>query len=300
MRSVLITGGTGFVGYCLQTYLREHTDWVIKTTSRTNSGFVDYPANLAVSEEVRKLSHTIHPDIIIHTAAMSKTDFCEKNREDCFASNVTATEHIVTCFPKSKIIFFSTYAVYNTEEGSCTERCSTVATNYYIGTKLAAEDIIGRKKDNLIIRPSVIFGYLPRKRATQNYLMQLLANIRNGVIMSSPRDQYFNPISGMVISEILRKAIDTDISGVFNIGCNEDISKYDFNTMILSRFGLPMDAVQSVSGGSLAVQRPGNGTISSEAIQRSLSYKITSLSSMIEREFESFQKESESISRGLG
>lgn len=282
MKSVLITGATGLVGYSIYQYLARHTNWSVITTSRTGNDFINYTANLADHSDVISLSHRIKPDIIIHTAAMSKTDICEQNKKGCYDANVTSTNNIATCFPDSTLLFFSTYAVYNTKEGSCSETNETRPTNYYIETKLEAEAIIRQLKNSIIFRPSVMFGYMPFERETKNYFMQLLENIQKNITTYSPKDQYFNPIFITIVCEIIKLAIEQGISGVYNLGCNENVSKYDFNTLILKEFNFSKDAVIGVTGDSLDVKRPGNGTISSDAIQKSLSYKIVPLSSMIE------------------
>ena len=213
---------------------------------------------------------------------MAKTDACEKNKKSCYESNVTLTRNLAETFPESKFIFFSTYAVYNTESGHCDESCKIEPTNYYIETKIEAEKYVEMLQDHLILRPSVMFGYLPYDRKTQNYFMQLLQLIEQKKVLKSPDDQFFNPIYISNVAEMINLSISKNISGVFNIGSNEDISKYEFNRMILEKFSLDAKYLESINSTDLSVGRPNMGTILSLSIQHALSYQIPSISDMID------------------
>lgn len=282
-KRVLITGTGGFVGDRLCEYLKTETDWDICGTSRSNGKNVDQIVNLTRKEEVDELKSLFPVDSIIHTAAIARTDECQKNRELCYNTNVVSTKNLLSAFGSVKFVLFSTYAVYNTIEGNCGEFDPVSPTNYYIETKLLSEQLTSAHSDSIIFRPSVIFGYTTIDRASKNYFMQLVDNIRNQRVMKSPVDQSFNPVHVDVICEIIRLAITHDIKGIFNIGSNESISKFEFNKKIMKRFGFDEKYLTGILSQSLEVLRPNNGTVSSRAIQTALNYTIPSLDEMIER-----------------
>lgn len=286
MKTILITGASGFVGSALIRHMRNHPVWNVIGTSRKSHDYTDIVADLTDKDAVGALSLTCNPDVIIHTAAMAKTDTCEKNREECYNANVSSTKNLIETFTDSKFIFFSTYAVYNTEEGNCDESCSTKPTNYYIETKIEAEKYVRSRAGHIIFRPSVIFGYIPFERATQNYFMQLLHMVQSKKVMHSPADQYFNPVLVNVVADIVMRSIEENISGTYNIGSNEDISKYEFNRMIMERFHFEKHYLRPIESKNLTVNRPDNGTVSSSAIQKVLSYRIPSLAEMVHSLFE--------------
>ena len=282
MKKILITGVSGFAGYKIYHHLNNSGIFDVVGTGRSSGESVDIVADLTDLGSVKKIPNQFSPDVVIHLAAMARTDICEKNKEECYAANVISTKNLAEVFPESKIIYFSTYAVYNTEEGNCDESCSTQATNHYIKTKIEAEKYVNILKDYIIFRPSVIFGYMPLEIKTKNYFMQLLEMVRDKKVMRSPADQFFNPVSVDVIAEIIHLSIEKDISGVFNIGSNENVSKYDFNRMIMERFGFDKKYLEPAVPDSLTVKRPVNGTISSQRIQSALSYAIPDISEMID------------------
>jgi dTDP-4-dehydrorhamnose reductase len=287
MTSVLITGTTGLVGSHVYEYLSRTTRWDITGLSRSPGTHVDAVVDLTDERVVDSLRSMGDYDFVVHTAALTKTDVCEANKPDCYRMNVDATKNLVTAFPGSKIVFFSTYAVYNTPEGNCVETDPISPTNYYISTKIEAEKVVNSLAGSIILRPSVIFGYTRFTRQTNNYFMQLLENVKNNKKMQSPVDQYFNPVHVEVISSLVSGLLKKDRQGIFNVGCNEDISKYAFNRKVMDRFGYDEELLEGVESRTLQVIRPNNGTISSKKIQESLNYVIPSLDQMIEQLFHS-------------
>lgn len=281
-KTILITGANGLVGNQTCQYFREKTPWNIIGTSRKEGDQVDLVADLTNPLDIERINTMVQPDAIIHTAAIVGANLCEKNHEICYTTNVVATANLCQRFPQSFFIYFSTYAVYDTPTGHCDEHCSTFASNYYIQTKLEAEEYVKKMNKYLVLRPSVIFGYVNHHRQNNNYLMQLLNNIQYKKVMHSPRDQYFNPIFVDTIVEVLKKIIELNVQGIYNIGSNEDISKYEFNCMLMEQFGFDRKYLEGVDSDYYSIKRPKMGTISSEKIQSKLHFRIPPLVHMVE------------------
>ncbi|MGD0534541.1 MAG: sugar nucleotide-binding protein [Methanoregula sp.] len=288
-RQVLITGTTGLVGCHLYDLFRCSETWITTGTSRSTGKSVDYRADLTDPIRVRELARNVPADVVIHAAAISKTDVCQADRGRCYKANVESTKNLISAYPHAKFIFFSTYAVYNTPEGKCDESAPVSPTNYYIETKLLGENLISPLSSAVILRPSVIFGFMEYDHESKNYFMQLVENIRSKKVTQSPVDQYFNPIHVGVVAEIVRLAIVKDLRGIYNIGSNEDISKFEFNQRVMRRFRFDETYLEGIDSRALAVTRPNNGTISSGLIQETLKYRIPRLSEMIDQLFVSTQ-----------
>lgn len=277
---VLVTGVTGFVGYTLTNFLRNKGHDVIGV-SRSAGKCVDFTADLTKHESVKEMRSKYNPDVIIHLAAMARTDECEKNPEESYLVNVISTKNLAETFSDKKFVFFSTYAVYNTPEGNCDELCDVKATNQYISTKIDAEKYVTCLKNSLIFRPSVIFGYMPEKSRTNNYFMQLLNMVQSKMTMRSPADQYFNPILVDYVCEIIQLALMNDLKGVYNLGASDSVSKYEFNDMVMTKFGFDKKYLEKAVPSKDDVTRPSVGTISSAKIMTDLSYDIPSVKDMI-------------------
>lgn len=281
-KKILITGVNGLVGYRLSEYLREMTSWSVIGTSRKKGPMVDCIADLTKKVDVERIKKSIQPDVIIHTAAIVGANECDKYPEICYTTNVDATANLCEIFSNSYFIYFSTCAVYDTPTGRCNELCETSASNYYVQTKLEAEEYVKKMNNHVILRPSVIFGFVDHHK-NNNYFMQLLEIIRSKRVMYSPRDQFFNPIYVDTVVDILVKIIESDVQGIYNIGSTEVISKYEFNSLLMEIFDLDRNYIEGVTSEFFSVKRPQMGTISSEKIQRDLPYHIPTLIEMFER-----------------
>lgn len=278
---ILVTGATGFVGYHLVNYLRGYGYEVIGICHRNSDDSDCIAVELKDSQSIIDLHDKYRPDVIIHLAAMARTDTCEKYPKESYSSNVTVTKNLVDVFRDAKFIFFSTYAVYNTPDGNSVESSALSPTNQYIYTKIEAERQVYKHDNYIIFRPSVIYGYMPKQTTSDNYFMQLIKLLEAKKVLNSPNDQYFNPIYVNVVCEIIRLAIEKDINGIYNIGSPDSLSKYEFNKRILKQFMFDKDCLKIAVPANTDVIRPSNGTISSERIEEALSIHIPTVDEMI-------------------
>ena len=278
---ILVTGATGFVGYHLVNYLREYGHDVIGICHRKSDDSDCISAELTDSDSITNLHDKYRPNVIIHLAAMARTDTCEKYLDESYESNVTITKNLVNAFWDAKFVFFSTYAVYNNSEGNSVESSALSPTNQYIYTKIEAEKQVYLHKNHIIFRPSVIYGYMPKQTTSDNYFMQLIKLLEAKKVLNSPNDQYFNPIYVKVVCEIIRLAIEKDINGIYNLGSPDSLSKYEFNKRIINQFCFDKNCLKIAVPTDNDVIRPSNGTISSEKIENTLSINIPSVDEMI-------------------
>jgi dTDP-4-dehydrorhamnose reductase len=280
-KHILVTGANGFVGSRLCRYLHENTDWRVRGIGRREGDWVDYVADISEARDLQDLGSRLpDSDTIIHTAAISRPSACDADPEECWRVNVKATRRLAEEFPDAKFIFFSTYAVYNREEGNSTEEAPVDPTNLYISTKLAGESAVLARRDFVILRPSVIFGL--SDAAHDNYFMTLYKTVRAGREMVSQTNQFFNPVHVDVVCRIVRDIISLGLVGVYNVGSNEGMSKYEFNRAVLDRFGLGRVPVTGRSESTDGIARPLNATISSEKIQKGIGYRIPSFPEMLD------------------
>jgi dTDP-4-dehydrorhamnose reductase len=58
------------------------------------------------------------------------------------------------------------------------------------------------------------------------------------------------------VAEVLRRILETDICGVYNLGSNEEISKYEFNRQIMDQFIQNSSLLKPVKSVDLDIKRP--------------------------------------------
>src|SRR5262245_41359992 len=96
MRRILITGGGGFLGSVLgKTLSMRHQVHTAHWSSQAAPFGLPVQLDIRDVEQVARVFTTARPDCVIHTAALTKPDYCETRPEETRAVNVTGTRNIV-------------------------------------------------------------------------------------------------------------------------------------------------------------------------------------------------------------
>ena len=138
MPEILITGSSGFLGKNLYSYLCDIHDVI--GVSRSDSKTTDIKMEISSNNIPPKLMK-IHPDIIVHCAALVNADYCEEHKEEAFNANVKSTLNIVkyAIEKNAKMIYISSDYVYDGLYGGYTEQSTPNPINYYGITKVISE-----------------------------------------------------------------------------------------------------------------------------------------------------------------
>src|SRR6266446_444572 len=99
-KTILITGGTGFLGRRLGEALR--SEYIVVLAGRNNkqnrqtqdvTGCAVLPMDVSNIESVRDAVVTVEPDIIIHAAATKFVDLAERQPMECIDINVLGSQN---------------------------------------------------------------------------------------------------------------------------------------------------------------------------------------------------------------
>jgi dTDP-4-dehydrorhamnose reductase len=150
---VLITGADGSIGEYLSKYL-----------SSSHEVFSFRKNKLDITNKVQciEIINSIKPDIIIHCAALSNIDLCERDEPSAYTINTIGSLNIAYCcnLLNIPIVYLSCSNVYDGNRTNAyyeTDLCSPV--NIYGKTKLAGENLIRTICSKyFIIRTSWVFG----------------------------------------------------------------------------------------------------------------------------------------------
>ena len=155
MKSVLITGGSGFIGKNLFESLKRLNFEVLSIKGK------DY-TDLTDEKEIHKLPKF---DIIIHLAAFNYVPSSFENPINCYKNNINSTLNILekTKNDKSSLIFFSSYIYGRPKYLPIDEEHPREALNPYTQSKIICEDLcISYNRDYkipiTIFRPFNIYG----------------------------------------------------------------------------------------------------------------------------------------------
>ena len=175
-KTVLITGGAGYVGSALVPLLLSSGHRIIVYDlylygdifkNIKNRNLIEIKGDIRDKEKLINASRGA--DGLIHLACLANDPSFELNPELGKAINYDAFFNILEAAQKNKIkrlIFASSASVYGTQEDEVTEDIRGRPLTDYGKYKLLCEDVLRDwgLKNYVIVRPGSIFGYAPRLR----------------------------------------------------------------------------------------------------------------------------------------
>lgn len=237
MNKILLTGSSGILG---STILKKF-DANYNFLNLINKNKINYKYNQIVIknnfEILKKIFAGFRPDIIIHAAANTNIEDCQKNKKNCKKVNFKFTKNLVKLSKlfKVKFIYISTDQVYN-KNFYQKETSKLKSYNYYTDTKILSENLIkSNLKDYTILRTNFFGKSTALKKTFSEIIVQAIQDCKKIYLFD---DIYFNPINIDVLTRIIGIIIDKKIKGIFNVGTLNGLSKYKFGLKIAKIFNL--------------------------------------------------------------
>ena len=268
---ILITGASGLLGANLARHYApgsECTGWYatnpisIAGASLEQIDLIDHRAVSLALERLR-------PDLIVHCAAATDVEWCEKNPALAKAINEDATVFLAEKAVKigSKFVFISTDSVFDGRAGNYSEQHALAPLNSYAAGKVRTEITVARINPDALIIRSFFYGHSPS--GTRSLLEWVLVRALAGDQVPGFSDSYFSPISVHEFAEALDAAIAADISGVLHLGSSETVSKYEFARMVMEEYDCDMALLRpiTVDDAGLTADRPRNTSLSVKLLE---------------------------------
>ena len=249
METWLVTGGGGFLGSNAGIFLqgRAIAAGFARTEQQTQRYFDqsisgDLRDPKGTSEAIRK----IKPDVILHCAAISRHQECERNPELALEINAEATRILARTAQEigARFIQISTDAVFDGGRGMYTEMDTPNPFSQYGETKLLGEQAASSETSALILRTN-FFGWSPSGTSS---ILEFFVNALEG-------NHHVKGFTDFTVSttyvESLLDAIwalnSRKAEGVFHIASKDPMSKYDFGIEIAKVFSLDAQLIEAVS-----------------------------------------------------
>ena len=284
MKNILITGGTGLFG--LNFYKQFHQKYnifLIGNQKRKIFNTKVYYTNLFDTKKVVFFCKKNKIDTIIHAAAMTSIEDCQKYKKKCFKINVILTKLLnkLCSMKKIKFIFISTDQVFNKNKSFKGELLKSNPCNYYGYTKSAAEKaVLNDNLDSLVIRTN-FFGYGTKYR--KSFSDWIIFNIKKNIKINVFDDIYFNPLYLKNLNIYLINLIKLKSKGIFNLVSDEKISKFEFAIKIASVFKLNNKFIikSKFLLNKNLVKRPRDMTLSNKKLKKKLGLKNINIQKQI-------------------
>lgn len=182
------------------------------------------------------------PDYVIHAAAISVIDFCNKHPDVAHSVNEQGAINVAqACKAQgSKLVFISTEQIFNgnLEAGPYSEEHTPIPDTVYGKNKLEAEGELKSILDELwILRFTWLFGLPERNTAINpNVVWNALEALINGKVMRKRRNEF----RGLTyVQELIEQfpTIFTIPYGTYHTGAHNACSRYDIAEHVLTELG---------------------------------------------------------------
>ena len=256
MKKILITGAFGQLGTSLCEVLSNKSILATGRVMTLTEKYHCMELDITNQENVKELIRNYKPDIIIHLAAMTDVDGCEKNPETAFEINVGATENLLKNF-NGKFIYVSTDYVFDGEEGPYYEDDKVNPVSVYGRTKLYGENLVQESDlEWIILRSNIIFSYNDRTKAS--FVNWVVDSLKKKQMITVVNDQWNNPTWTNDLANVMSMMIEKNICGIYHYGGGDFLNRYEFAKMIASAFSLNRELIKPITTHELnwLAQRP--------------------------------------------
>jgi len=233
--------------------------------------------DLENGDEIRDVVRRIRPDVIIHCAAWSDLDGCEKDRDRAFRINAEATGVIAETGSVlgCRLIYTSTDMVFDGEKGDYDESDPTGPINVYGESKLAGEERIEKFcSDYVVARVALIYG--SPVTGCNSFSERILDRVRQGKVMPLFTDQYRTPILVQNLAKALLELAGTVFSGTIHLGGRERVDRYAFGLRLAELRGFPAKVLRPVSMSEIqtVASRPRDVSLDTSKAKRLLKTEL--------------------------
>ncbi len=248
MRTVLVTGGSGALGWTLIRRLRGRCR-VVATYCQHPFTADEVESRSLDLRKPGKAAHLIQeaePACVIHTASLTKADYCEQHPAETEKINVQATEEIAKACEKSgaRLVYVSTDLVFDGLEGNYTEADEAKPLSVYGRTKLEAEEVAARHcKNTIVLRSALMYGWGSEWNPT--FLEWIHGQLTEGKKVHLFSDQYRTPVYVEDLAEAIEVVMLSGPVGVFHVGGRARVDRYTFGRRVCEVFGFPADLLVS-------------------------------------------------------
>lgn len=244
---ILITGASGLFGSNAMRLSRGRFEalGVYHSHPVKWEGLRTEALNLEDEEAVIQTLDSFRPETIVHAAADSNIDRCEKDHELALRLNVEIPRRLARLSAERgiKLVQFSTDAFFEGTE-PFDEDSTPKPMNFYGKTKALAEDAAREASpDHLIVRPNFHGWNAQDKLSLSEWILKGLST---GEELTLFEDVVFSPLYVEPLTEALFHAIETGVTGTLHLAGADPLSKLAFGELIAEVFGLSLSRIRKI------------------------------------------------------
>lgn len=262
-RPVLVTGANGLVGSRLCARLAAAGRDVVaagRGPQRANGGprvrYVEI--DLLRRSALRDLIAAERPSAVVHAAAMTDVDACERDPESAWTLNVSAVEEAALGCRETgaRLLALSTDYVFDgAADTTYDEEAPANPRGVYARTKLAGEEAaLVLAPGAAVARVAVIFS--GRRGAKRTFAVSAAEALEQGKQVKAFHDQVVSPTLADNAAEMVMGVLDAGPGGIFHCAGATALSRVDFCRRLARKLSADERLVVPVSLAELSLPAP--------------------------------------------
>jgi dTDP-4-dehydrorhamnose reductase len=238
-KTILITGCGGMLGSAIHEVFTSKYKNVVATDIDLNEKWLKY-LDVRDMEMCKKFFNKIKPDIVIHLAALTDLEYCEKNPEEAWKTNALGTENIALMVNEynATMIYIGTAGIFGGEKDEFTDFDTPNPLSYYAKSKYAGECFVQQFLNKyFIFRAGWMMGGGLKK--DKKFIKKIYNQIKSGKKeIFVVDDKLGTPTYTVDFAESMSKVIQTKYFGLYNQVCSGSCSRFDVAVEFIKLMGL--------------------------------------------------------------
>jgi dTDP-4-dehydrorhamnose reductase len=240
MKTVLVTGGSGALGWTLVRRFHGRCR-VVATYCKHRFQYEDMEVrrmDLRKDGQATRVITDIKPDCVVHTASLTKADYCEEHPDETEQINIKGTEEVAKATQKvgARLVYISTDLVFDGEKGEYDETDKARPLSVYGKSKLKGEVLAERHcKNSVVLRCALIYGWGSEWNPT--FLEWIHGELSEGREVGLFTDQYRSPVYIEDLAEAVERVMLVGPAGLFHLGGRARVDRFTFGRRLCEVFG---------------------------------------------------------------
>ncbi|MEJ2210286.1 MAG: dTDP-4-dehydrorhamnose reductase [Anaerolineae bacterium] len=223
---IIVTGDKGQLGQALHQALAGHQ--IVG---------LDLPEHdITAAEQIIPTIVEAGPDLVIHPAAMTNVDGCERDPEMAFRVNALGTQNVALACVRCGVpmVHISTNEVFDGKLGRPYYEWDTPSPlSVYARSKAAGEFYVRTLLQKFyIVRPSWVYA-----RGGNNFVTKIQAAADKHGALRVVTDEVSTPTYAPDLAEAIARLVRTDHYGIYHLVNDGNCSRYDWAVEILALSG---------------------------------------------------------------
>lgn len=232
---IAVTGATGMLGRDLLAVLANAHQVIGINREMLDLAYADALAPLLAQQ----------PDCVIHTAAYTDVDGCERHPETAHRVNALGTEQVARACQLLNVplVYISTDYIFDgAKQAPYVETDPPHPLNIYGNSKLAGERFVQAMLERFyIVRTAGLYS-----RHGRNFVNTILQKVQRGEALTIVHDQVSSPTYAQDVAQAIACLVEGMPFGVYHLSNAGRCSWYEFAKMIVTLTGHPQYEVKPI------------------------------------------------------